>query len=151
MNRLPFSLPAIAVAVLAGCATATESGISSAPAPVVTPPAAAAAPVAPAAAAPAAPTYSVGAAGTTVVVPNASAAAVVAPAMAPLRVGFGRIDSILVVPNAAAGGTAPNTSSKRIAMRMDDGTLQHFDTNADNLKVGDRIEITTNGTMRHPA
>ncbi len=68
-----------------------------------------------------------------------------------MRVGFGRIDSILVVPNAAAGGTATNTSSKRIAMRMDDGTLQHFDTNADDLKVGDRIEITTNGTMRHPA
>ena len=36
-------------------------------------------------------------------------------------------------------------------MRMDDGTLQHFDTKADNLKVGDRIEITTNGTLRHPA
>ena len=145
MDKLPFILPAIAVAVLAGCATATESGISSAPAPVVTPPAAAAAPVTPAA-----PTYSVGAAGTTVVVPNASAAAVVAPAMAPLRVGFGRIDSMMVVPNAAAGGTAPNTS-RRIAMRMDDGTLQHFDTKAENLKVGDRIEITTNGTMRHPA
>jgi hypothetical protein len=150
MNRLPFILPAIAVAVLAGCATSTESGISAAPAPVVTPPAAAAAPIAPAAAGPAAPTYSVGAAGTTVVVPNASTAAVVAPAMAPLRVGFGRIDSMMVVPNAAAGGTAPNTS-RRIAMRMDDGTLQHFDTKAENLKVGDRIEITTNGTMRHPA
>jgi len=146
MNRLPFILPAIAVAVLAGCATATESGISSAPAPVVTPPAAAAAP-----AAPAAPTYSVGAAGTTVVVPNASAAPTAkAPAAAPLRVGFGRIDSILVVPNAAAGGTAPNITNKRITMRMDDGTLQNFDTQADNLKVGDRIEITTNGTMRHP-
>ena len=149
MNRLPFILPAIAVAVLAGCATSTESGISSAPAPVVTPPAAAAAPAAPAAAGAAAPTYSVGAAGTTVVVPNASAA-VVAPAMAPLRVGFGRIDSMMVLPNAAAGGTTPNTS-RRIAMRMDDGTLQHFDTKAENLKVGDRIEITTNGTLRHPA
>ena len=68
MNRLPFILSAIAVAALAGCATSTESGISSAPAPVVTPPAAAAAP-----AATAAPTYSVGAAGTTTVVPNAGA------------------------------------------------------------------------------
>ena len=36
-------------------------------------------------------------------------------------------------------------------MRMDDGTTQHFDTNADDLKIGDRIEITPNGTMRHPA
>ena len=143
MIRAPFILSAMAVAVLAGCASTTESGITSAPAPA---PAAAAA-------APAAPTYSVGAAGTTVVVPDAGAAptAVVTTPAAPLRVGFGRIDSILVVPNSAAGGTAPNTSSKRIAMRMDDGTLQYFDTNADNLKVGDRIEITTNGTMRHPA
>jgi hypothetical protein len=116
MNRVPFILSAIAVAVLAGCAT--ESGITSAPAPVVTAPAAAPAPVA---AAPAAPTYSVGAAGTTV-----------------------------VIPNAAVGGTAPNPS-KRIAMRMEDGTVQHFDTNADGLAVGDRIEITGNGTMRHPA
>jgi hypothetical protein len=145
MNRLPFMLSTIAVAVLAGCAT--ESGITSAPAPaVVTPP--------PAAAAPAAPTYTVGAAGTTVVVPNASAAptVVAAPAAGPLRVGFGRIESILVAPNAAAGGTAPNPNpSKRVAMRMDNGTVQHFDTNAEGLAVGDRIEITTNGTMRHPA
>jgi len=67
-----------------------------------------------------------------------------------LRVGFGRIESILILPNAAAGGTAPN-SSKRIAMRMDDGTVQYFDTNAADVAVGDRIEITPNGTMRHPA
>ena len=146
MNRIPFMLSAITVAVLAGCAT--ESGITSAPAPapVVVAPA-----TAPVAATPAAPTYSVGAAGTTVMVPNANPAstAVTAPAMGPLRVGFGRIDSILVVPNAAAGGTAP--SSKRIAMRMEDGTLQHFETKAEGLAVGDRIEITTNGTLRHPA
>ena len=146
MNRVPFILSAISLAVLAGCAT--ESGITSAPAPVVVAPAAAPAPVA---AAPATPTYSVGAAGTTVVVPNAAAPTVVAPlAAAPLRVGFGRIESILILPNAAAGGTAPN-ASKRIAMRMDDGTVQYFDTNAADVAVGDRIEITPNGTMRQPA
>jgi hypothetical protein len=33
---------------------------------------------------------------------------------------------------------------------MEDGTVQQFDTNADGITVGDRIEITTNGTMRHP-
>ena len=144
MNRVPFILSAISLAVLAGCAT--ESGITSAPAPAVAPAAVVVSPVAPAPA----PTYSVGAAGTTVVIPNAPTAPIVAaPAAAPLRVGFGRIDSILVVPNASAGGTAPSPS-KRIAMRMDDGTMQHFDTNADDLKIGDRIEITPNGTMRHP-
>jgi hypothetical protein len=146
MIRAPFILSAIAVAVLAGCASSTESGITSAPAPVAAPAPAAAAP-----AAPAAPTYSVGATGTTVVVPNAAAAAPVAsPKALPLRVGFGRIDSILVMPNAAAGGSG-TSPSKRVAMRMDDGTTQHFDTNADDLKIGDRIEITPNGTMRHPA
>ena len=145
MNRLPFILSAIALAVLAGCAT--ESGITSAPAPVVVAPAAAPAPVA---AAPAAPTYSVGAAGTTVVVPSASAGETVSPAAAPtpLRVGFGRIESIQVAPNASAGA-APNPS-KRLALRMDDGTVQNFDTNAAGIAVGDRVEITVNGTLRHP-
>ena len=135
MNRLPFVLSSIAVAILAGCAT--ESSITSAPAPVVVAPAAAPYVVAPTG---------------MVVVPQASPAGivVVAPAAAPLRVGFGRIESILAVPNAAAGGTAPN-STKRIVMRMDDGSVQYFDTQAAGLGLGDRIEITRDGTMRHPA
>jgi len=145
MNRAPFILSAIALAVLAGCAT--ESGITSAPAPAVAPAAVVVSPVAPAPA----PTYSVGAAGTTVVIPNAPTAPIVAaPAAAPLRVGFGRIESIQVLPSAAAGGTA-SSPNKRITMRMDDGTVQYFDTSATEVKVGDRIEITGNGTMRHPA
>ena len=75
MNRLPFILSAITLAVLAGCAT--ESGITSAPAPVVV--------------APAQPAYVVAPAGT-VVVPQASAGTmVVAPAAVALRAGFGRI------------------------------------------------------------
>ena len=129
MNRLPFILSAIALAVLAGCAT--ESGITSAPAPV--------------AAAPAQPTYVVVPAGT-VVVPQAAA---VAPTPVALRAGFGRIESMQAVPSAAAGGTAKPSS--RVVMRMDDGSTQYFDTQAAGMAVGDRIEITTNGTMRHPA
>ena len=141
MNRLPFILSAMAVAALAGCASTTESGITSAPAPA----AATTTTAAPAAA----PTYSVGAAGTTVVVPQASASTTVAaPAAVGLRAGSGRVESILIIPSAAAGGTAPN-SSKRVTMRMDDGTAQYFDTGAA-VKLGDRIEITSNGTMKHP-
>jgi hypothetical protein len=135
MNRLPFILSSIAVAILAGCAT--DSAITPAPAPVVVAPAAAPYVLAPAG---------------TVVVPQASPAGmvVVAPAAAPLRVGLGRIESILAVPSAATGGTAPS-STKRIVMRMDDGSVQYFDTQAAGLAVGDRIEITKDGTMRHPA
>ena len=135
MNRLPFVLSAIAIAVLAGCAT--EDRITSAPAPVVVAPAAAPYVLAPA---------------RTVVVPQASAAGtvVVAPAAVALRAGFGRIESILAVPSAAAGGTASN-ATRRIVMRMDDGSVQYFDTEAAGLAVGERIEITKDGTMRHPA
>ena len=134
MNRLPFILSSITLAILAGCAT--ESGITSAPAPVVVAPAPASYVVAPAG---------------TVVVPQAAAGTiVVAPAAIALRAGFGRIESILAVPTAAAGGTAPN-ATKRIVMKMDDGSVQYFETQAAGLAVGDRIEITKDGTMRHPA
>jgi hypothetical protein len=136
MNRLPFVLSSIAVAILAGCAT--ESRITPAPAPVVV--------VAPAPA-----PYVIAPAGM-VVVPQASAAGmvVVAPAALALRAGFGRIESILAVQPAAAGGTV-SSYSKRIVMRMDDGSVQYFDTAAAGLATGDRIEITSDGTMRHPA
>ena len=137
MNRLPFILSTIVIAILAGCAT--ESGITSAPAPVVL--------------APAQPAYVVGPAGSvgTVVVPQQASAGtvVVAPAAVALRAGFGRIDSIMAVPSAAAGATSK--PSHRVVMRMEDGSTQYFDTQATGMAVGDRIEITKNGTMKHPA
>jgi hypothetical protein len=133
MNRLPFILSAITLGVLAGCAT--ESGITSAPAPMV--------------AAPAQPTYVVTPAGA-VVVPQASAGTmVVAPVAVALRAGFGRIESILNVPSAAAGGTGK--PSTRVVLKMDDGSTQYYDTQATGMAIGDRVEITANGTMRHPA
>jgi len=134
MNRLPFILSSIAVAILAGCAT--ESGITTAAPPVVV--------------APAQQPYVVSPTGTVVAPPQASSAGmvVIAPSATPLRAGMGRIESIQAVP-AAAGGKPSN--SNRVVAKMDDGSTQYFDTQATGLGVGDRIEITKNGTMRHPA
>ena len=134
MNRVPFLLSSITVAVLAGCAT--EHPITSAPAPVVV-------------TAPAPAPYVIAPAGTVVVPQAGPSTVVVAPAPVALRPGFGRIESILAVPNAAAGGTSATT--RRVVMRMDDGSVQYFDTEAAGLTAGDRIEITKDGTMRHPA
>src|ERR1043165_2654909 len=131
MNRIPFILSTIALGVLAGCAA--KHRVTSAPAPVVV-------------AAPAQAPYVLAPAGT-VVVPQAGPAGtgVVAPAPVALRAGCGRIESILPVPNAAAGGTAAAT--RRVTMRMDDGSVQYFDTEAPSLSVGERIEITKDGMM----
>ncbi len=136
MNRYPFILSAIAVAVLAGCAT--EHRVQTAPAPVV---------VAPVQQAP----YVLAPAGT-VVVPQSGpvGTVVVAPQAVALRAGFGRIESILAIPTPASAG-ATSKPNKRIVMKMEDGSTQYFDTQAADVAVGDRIEITNNGTMRHPA
>lgn len=118
MNKLPFLLSSIALATLAGCA---ESGITLATDPGLLAQAQA------------------GAGGTV---------AAASPAPTALRAGIGRVESILVVPTAeAAGRAASKTISKQITMRMNDGTLQYFETQG-NVMVGDRIEITSNGTMR---
>ena len=102
MNRLPLVLSSLAVAILAGCAT--ENRVTSAPAP------------APVAAAPV-----VVAASAVVAAPSG----VAAPTAAPLRAGMGRIESILAVPTAAGGRTESN-STKRIVMKMDDGSMQYW-------------------------
>jgi hypothetical protein len=77
----------------------------------------------------------------TVVVPSAP---VVVPA---LRAGFGRIESITALPqtSAAAGGT----TMRRIGIKMDDGTVQYVDTAAQGLSLGERVEITSDGYIRH--
>jgi len=127
MNRLPILLSSAALAALAGCA---ESSITRVSEPAVAQ----------------APSYTVGAAGKAGQAGAGGTAA--APAATALRAGFGRVESILVVPTAdAASRAGSKTVSKQITMRMNDGTLQYFDTQG-NVMVGDRIEITSNGTMR---
>jgi len=142
MSKLPLALSLTAVAILAACAT--EHRVAPAPAPVVVAPAPpAAAVVVPQPSPPAA----------TVVVPQATpGAVVVAPAAAqPLRAGTGRIESILDLPRAAAAGSTVPGANKRVGIRMDDGSVQYVDTAACCLTIGDRVAMTSDGYMRHPA
>jgi len=132
MNRLPLAFSCIAVAVFAGCAT--ESGITTASPPVV--------------AAPVQQPYVVNPNGTVLQQAGPAGMFVIAPSATPLRPGMGRIESIQAV-SAASGGKPSN--SNRVVVKMDDGSTQYFDTQAAGLAIGDRIEITKNGTMRHPA
>jgi len=150
MNKLTLPLSLIAIAVLAACET--ESRVAPAPAPVVvqpsppvaavvTPPATVVTPATTTAAAP------------TVVVPAAGTApVVVAPVQAqPLRAGTGRIDQIINLPASAAAGSSVPGATKRITIRMDDGSTQYLDTAATDISVGERVSITNDGTMKYPA
>jgi hypothetical protein len=127
MVRLPLAV--LALAVLAACSS--REPVTPAPAPVIITPA----PV-------------VNAPPQTVVVP--STAPTVVPVPTALRAGYGRIESITPLPpTAAAGGGAK--PMRRVGIKMDDGTVQFVDTPAQGLSMGDRVELTSDGYLRHPA
>jgi hypothetical protein len=63
------------------------------------------------------------------------------------KAGFGRVDTVTVMPTASAGGTASNMMS-RISIRMEDGTTQYVDTSVSGLAPGDRVEITNEGYLK---
>lgn len=131
MSKLLLSLAIAALALLGACATSDP--VTPAPAPVV---------VAPAPAVVAAPPP-----GTVVV--QQPQAQVVVPATAPLRAGHGRIESITPLPTSAATGSGQVKQQRRIGIKMDDGTLQYVDTAAEGLSIGERVEITADGQIRH--
>ena len=144
MRKFTLPLSAITLAILAGCAA--ESRVAPAPAPVVVQPqpAAAAVVTAPATTTAAAPTVVVPAAGTAPVV-------VATPAPQPLRAGTGAISQIINLPASAAAGSSVPGATKRITIRMDDGSLQYLDTAATDLSIGERVSLTNDGTMKYPA
>jgi hypothetical protein len=147
MSKLPLSLSLIAVAILAACETTHRVAPAPAPITVQPSPPAAAVVVPPSSPAPSA-------SAPTVIVPQTTTPApiVVAPAPAqPLRAGTGRIESILDIPPSAAAGSGIPGANKRIGIRMDDGSLQYVDTAATGIAIGDRVALTSDGYMRHPA
>jgi hypothetical protein len=148
MSRIPFVLSSITVALLAGCAA--EHRVTPAPAPVVVAPAPVVAAVPPSAAVVVAPNTLPPNTQIVVPAPSAGAAVVVPPVPGPLRAGFGRVASITPIPVAAAGGGTVMSATRRVGIRMDDGVVQYVDTTATPLSAGERVEITTDGKMRHP-
>jgi hypothetical protein len=132
MTRLAFPLSLSALALLAACATSDPVTPAPAPVVIVSPPVVTAPP-----------------AGTVAAPPSASAPVVV-PTPAAVRPGFGRIESIALSPaSAAAGATAK--PMRRLGIKMEDGTVQYVDTTAEGLSVGERVELTRDGYIRHPA
>ena len=119
MRKLYIPLSGIAVALLTSCAA--NDPVT--PAPVVVAPAPQPA----------------------VVVPQTSGVpVVVAPAV--LRPGFGRVESVTALPqSAAAGGSA----MRRFGIKMEDGTMQYVDSSASGINMGERVELTGDGRIRH--
>ena len=120
MTKLTVAFSAVALGTLVGCGS---DPVAPAPAPVVVtpPPAVVTTPAAP----------------PTVVVQSTST----------VRPGFGRIESISAVPpsSAATGGT----TMRRLGIKMEDGSMQYVDTAAGNIAIGERVELTSDGRIRH--
>jgi hypothetical protein len=122
MRRFALVISPVALALLGACATSDP--VTPAPAPVVVAPA----PVV------TAPPATVVTAPTVVATPIA------------IRAGHGRVESITgLAQSAAAGGQ----TVRRIGIKMDDGTVQYVDTAAQGLSIGERVELTADGQIRH--
>lgn len=134
MSKTGLSLSLATLAVLAGCVSTDP--VAPAPAPVVVAPAPAPVVTAPP--------------GTVVVPPvaTAPAPAVVATPTA-IRAGNGRVETITALPTSAATGSGQVKPQRRIGIKMDDGTVQYVDTAAEGLSIGERIELTSNGMIKH--
>ena len=131
MTKLALPLAAGALAVLAACSTTDP--VAPAPAPVVVAPA---------------PVVAAPPPGTVYVQPQAAAPMYV-PTPTAIRAGHGRIESIHPLPTSAAAGSGAVRPMKRLGIKMNDGTVQYVDTAGDNLSVGQRIELTRDGHIRH--
>ncbi len=136
MSKIGLSLSADELATLAACQTyepvqpAPQAAVvvpQTVPAPVVVAPSTVPAPV--------------------VVAPSTTAGATTVVPV--LRPGFGRVESVtkLQASNTAGGLPALN----RYGLKMEDGTVQWVDTRAENLNVGDRVEVTRDSYIRYPA
>ena len=130
MRKLYLPLSLVATATLAACASTDPA--TPAPAPVVVAPAPVVTAPAPVVTAP--PGTVIAAPGTVVATPTA------------IRAGMGRVETITALqPSAAAGGT----TSRRFGIKMDDGTVQYVDSPAQGITVGERIELTSDGQIKH--
>lgn len=86
--------------------------------------------------------------GTVVVAPSTAQASVVVPTPA-IRAGSGLIESITPLPTSAATGSGAIKPQRRIGIKMDDGTVPYVDTAAEGLSIGQRVDLTADGRIKH--
>ena len=67
---------------------------------------------------------------------------------ATLRAGYGRVESMSAVPTSSGAGSTAASAMRRLGIKMEDGTMQYVDTDAPNISVGDRIQLTADGYIR---
>jgi hypothetical protein len=77
-------------------------------------------------------------------------------ATAPYRLGTGTVESVALLrapgerASASSGGSIPRRASYRVAVRMDDGSLQLIDQDNSDFQVGDRVRIIGSGRVIRP-
>jgi hypothetical protein len=128
MRNSVFPVSLIALALLGACAS--EQPATPAPAPVVIVPPQQQQPAP--------------------VVQAQSAPTVVASQPAQLKAGYGRVETISAVPQSSGAGSTSVGDQRRLGVRMEDGTFQYVDTPAGAIKIGDRVQFTSDGYIRHP-
>ena len=121
---------ALSVLALAGLASCGSDPVQPAPVVITPPPPAVVTTPAPAPAASPAP------------------ATVVVTSPVAVRPGFGRVESINALPTSSAAAAGGQTM-RRLGIKMEDGTMQVVDTAAGNIALGDRVELTSEGRIRH--
>jgi hypothetical protein len=71
----------------------------------------------------------------------------------PYKAGTGVVQSWAAAPSPAAGASGrvdPGSGMLRMAIKMDDGTVQYVDTDSRDFPVGTRVELTPDRVIRRP-
>jgi plastocyanin len=84
-------------------------------------------------------------------VTQGGAPAVIVAQPAQLKPGYGRVETIAAVPASSGAGSSSSSDMRRLGVRMEDGSFQYVDTPAAEIKIGDRVQFTPEGYIRHPA
>ena len=71
----------------------------------------------------------------------------------PFKAGSGIVQSWAAAPSPAAGASGrvdPAGGTLRMAIKMDDGTVQYVDTDSRDFPVGTRVQLTPDRIIQRP-
>ena len=71
----------------------------------------------------------------------------------PYKAGTGVVQTWAAAPSPAAGASGrvdPGAGTLRMAIKMDDGTVQYVDTDSRDFPIGTRVELTPDHIIKRP-